>query len=114
MVLGVTIAADGATVLVDESSAGDESFMFGEILVGDFVEVRGVDDGSPSVRALSIRRDDATAGADDVRLEGPVTALDTAVPSIDILGQHHVLWSAELIEVGGFLTERHRLAEDVD
>ena len=89
VVLGVTIAAGGETVLVDESSVGDESFMFGEILVGDFVEVRGFDDGSPSVRALSIKRDDATAGADDVRLEGPVTALDTstALPSIDILGQ---------------------------
>lgn len=87
VVLGVTIAADGETVLVDESSVGDESFMFEEILVGDFVEVRGFDDGSPSVRAISITREDATPGVDDVRLEGPVTALDTAAPSIDILGQ---------------------------
>jgi len=87
VVLGVTFAADGETVLEDDSSVGDENFMFGEILVGDFVEIRGIDDGGATVRALSIERDDATAGADDVRLEGPVTALDTLTPTIEILGQ---------------------------
>ena len=88
VVLGVTVAADAETVLEDESSVGDENFMFGEIGVGDFVEIRGVDDGGPTVRALEIERDDATAGVDDVRLEGPVTALDTGTPpSLEILGQ---------------------------
>ena len=87
VVLGVTVVADGDTVLEDDSAVGDERFAFGEISAGDYVEIRGVDDGSPSVRALSITRDDATAGADDVRLEGPVTALETATPTLEILGQ---------------------------
>jgi len=87
VVLGVTVVADGQTVLEDKSSVDDESFMFDEILVGDFLEVRGVDDGGPSVRALSVERGDATAGADDVRLEGPVTAIDTLTPGLEILGQ---------------------------
>jgi len=87
VVLGVTFVADGDTVLEDDSSVGDENFGFAEILVGDFVEVRGVDDGGATVRALSIERDDATAGVDEVRLEGPVTALDTLTPTIEILGQ---------------------------
>jgi len=87
VVLGVTFSADGETVLEDDSSVEDENFMFGEILVGDFVEIRGVDDGEATVRALSIERDDALAGIDSVRLEGPVTALDTLTSPIEILGQ---------------------------
>ena len=88
VVLGVTVAADGETVLEDSSSVEDESFTFGEIGVGDFVEVRGIDDGGPTVRALEIERVDATAGDDDVRLAGPVTALDTGTPpALEILGQ---------------------------
>ena len=96
VVLGLTVAADGETVLRDVSSIDDESFMFGEILVGDFVEVRGIDDGGPAVRALSIERDDAAAGADDVRLEGPVTFLDPATPAIEILGLSVPLYAGTL------------------
>jgi len=87
VVLGVTIAADGDTLLEDDSEIGDESFTFEEVLVGDFVEIRGFYDGSPSVRALSITRDDANPGEDDVRLEGPVTMLDPMTPTLSILGQ---------------------------
>lgn len=86
VVLGLTVAADGETVLEDDRSDGDESFMFGEILVGDFVEIRGIDDGGPAIRALSIEREDAAAGDDDVRLEGPVTFLNTETLEIEILG----------------------------
>ena len=87
VVLGVTVAADGETVLEDNSSVEDENFRFTELLVGDFVEVQGIDDGGANVRALSIVRENATAGVDDVRLEGPVTGFDMATPTLEILGQ---------------------------
>jgi len=87
VVLGVSVAADGETVLEDNSSVEDENFRFTELLVGDFVEVQGIDDGGANVRALSIVRENATAGVDDVRLEGPVTGFDVVTPTLEILGQ---------------------------
>ena len=87
VVLGVTVVADGETVLEDNSLIEDENFRFTELMVGDFVEVQGIDDGGANVRALSIVRENATAGVDDVRLEGPVTGFDMATPTLEILGQ---------------------------
>jgi hypothetical protein len=88
-ILGVRVAADAETVIEDKSSIEDESFQLGEIRPGDWLEVRGVDDGGPNVRALSIARDDATPGEDTVELRGPVTALDPgpSPPDMSILGQ---------------------------
>ena len=88
VVLGVSVAADGETVLEDNSLVEDENFRFTELMVGDFVEVRGIDDGGANVRALSIVREDASEGDADVRLEGPVTGFDMATPpTLEILGQ---------------------------
>ena len=86
VILGVTVSADGETVLEDDSSVGDESFMFGEILPGDYLEIRAVETGPAAARALLIDRDDATPGADDVRFEGPVTDIDPVTPGLSILG----------------------------
>lgn len=86
-VLGVTVRANGRTRIEDASAAGDEDFRFDEIRAGDFLEIRGIDQGDGSARALSIRREDATPGDDDVRLDGPVTAIDPMTPSLTILGQ---------------------------
>lgn len=87
VILGVTVIADGDTVIEDGSDEDDENFMFSEIGVGDFLEVEGVSEGDATVRAISIERDDAMAGDDEVRLEGPVTMLDTVTPALSILGQ---------------------------
>ena len=82
--LGVTVRVDGDTILRDDSSAEDESFTLPEIVVGDYLEVRGVEEGG-DVRARLVRREDATPGEDDVRLQGPVTALDRPTSSLSIL-----------------------------
>lgn len=87
VVLGVTVVADGRTRLEDESELDDERLTFAALAPGQFVEIEGISTGTSSVRALSIEREDATAGSDDVRLEGPVTALDPIAPSLEILGQ---------------------------
>jgi hypothetical protein len=88
VVLGVSVAADGETVLEDNSLIEDENFRFTELMVGDFVKVQGIDDGGANVRALSIVREDASEGDADVRLEGPVTGFDMATPpTLEILGQ---------------------------
>lgn len=87
VVLGVTIVADGKTRLEDDSDLDDENLTFAELQVGQYVEIEAIATGTSTARALSIERDDATAGDDDVRLEGPVTALDPFAPSLSILGQ---------------------------
>ncbi|MFK7894775.1 MAG: DUF5666 domain-containing protein [Myxococcota bacterium] len=81
-ILGIEVAADGETELEDERD-GDESFEFGEIQVGDFLEIDGAELMGGSVRAIAIKR---TTGS-DVVLEGRVTALDEIVPSLSVLGR---------------------------
>ena len=87
VILGVTVSADGDTQLEDVSDLDDENLSFGELLVGQSLEIEAISTGTNTARALSIERVDATAGDDDVRLEGPVTALDPNAPSLSILGQ---------------------------
>lgn len=87
VILGVTIAADGDTRLEDKSDLDDENLSFSELQVGQFLQIEAISTGPSAARALSIEREDAEVGDDDVRLEGPVTALDPNVPSLSILGQ---------------------------
>lgn len=87
VVLGVTISADGDTDLEDDSDVDDENLTFAELAIGDFLEIEAVSTGISSARAISIEREDAEVGDDDVRLEGPVTAIDPDLPSLAILGQ---------------------------
>ncbi|MEZ4333725.1 MAG: DUF5666 domain-containing protein [Myxococcota bacterium] len=87
VVLGVTVVADGRTRLEDESEVDDERLTFSALAPGQFIEIEGIATGTSSVRALSIDREDATAGSDDVRLEGPVTSLDPDTPALEVLGQ---------------------------
>jgi hypothetical protein len=88
VILGVTVTADGETELRDESIAEDESFMFGEILPGDYLSIEGLATGPGQVLADSIRRDDGIDGDDDVRLRGPVTDFSGGPdPTLEILGQ---------------------------
>ncbi len=86
VILGLTVAANGDTRIEDDSSQEDESFRFEEIQPGDYLEIRGVDEGGATIRARSIERNDATAGEDDVMIQGPVTDLDPLVPRLEILG----------------------------
>ncbi len=83
-ILGVTIVADGGTKIEDDRD-GDESFTFAEIQPGDFLDIEGIQTGPSTVRALDIKR---KPDGNDVEFEGPVTALDPAVPvSLSVLGQ---------------------------
>ncbi len=82
-VLGVTISADGKTRIEDDRD-GNESFGFGDIEEGDWLEIRGLQTGLSAVLALGIERD--TPG-DDVILEGPVTFVDEIAPALRIIDQ---------------------------
>ncbi|MBK7951457.1 MAG: hypothetical protein IPK00_22505 [Deltaproteobacteria bacterium] len=87
VILGVTISADGNTRLEDKSDLDDDNLAFSELQAGQYLRIEAVSTGTNTARALKIERDDADAGDDDVRLEGPVTALDPNAPSLSILGQ---------------------------
>ncbi len=87
VILGVTVVADGNTMIRDESAVADTRFEFGDIQPGDYLEIRAVEEEtSGEVRAVLIERKDAEL---DVSLRGPVTFLDTAPapPDMSILDQ---------------------------
>lgn len=87
VILGVTVSADGQTRLEDQSDLDDENLSFSELQAGQYLEIEAVSTAPSAARAISIERQDAVIGEDDVRLEGPVTALDSNAPSLSILGQ---------------------------
>ncbi len=70
--LGVTIRVDASTQLKDDL-LGIPDFEVADMTAGDFLEVRGVEDGSGGIVATEIERAD---GPDDVRIRGSVTAID--------------------------------------
>ncbi len=82
-ILGITVAADGKTELEDERD-GDQNFTFGEIQVGDWLDIEGFEVGPARVRAKQIKRKSVE---DDIVLRGPVTALDRATAALSVLDQ---------------------------
>ena len=81
--LGILIRTDAATQFEDDL-LGNPNFGIGGMVAGDFLEVRGVEDGVGGVIATEVSRD----SADDVRLRGSVSAIDSVLPgrSVTILG----------------------------
>jgi len=82
--LGITIRADASTQFEDDL-LGVPSFGIDDLAAGDFLEVRGVADGS-GVRATEIERSD---DAEDVQVRGRVDAIDADPAggrSVTILG----------------------------
>ncbi len=81
--LGILIRIDAATEFEDDL-LGTPNFDLGDMIAGDFLEVRGVEDGAGGVIATEVSRD----SADDVRLRGSVSAIDSVLPgrSVTILG----------------------------
>lgn len=69
----LVVRVDAATRLEDDSNVGDPDLQLGELLVGDFLEVRGVDLGGGVLRATEVERDEI----DDVELRGRVESVDT-------------------------------------
>jgi hypothetical protein len=70
--LGITVRTDSTTQFEDDL-LDDPDLEIGDLVAGDFLEVRGFDDGSGNLLATEVERAD---GAEDVRLRGPVTAFD--------------------------------------
>ena len=82
-ILGVTVFADGETEIQDERD-GDENFLFGEIVIGDWLKIEGFEDGTARVRAKQIVRNSVEA---NVVLRGPVTELDRPMLTFSVLDQ---------------------------
>jgi hypothetical protein len=83
--LGVTIRVDASTQLEDDLLE-IPNFGLADMTAGDFLEVRGVEDGAGGVIATEIERED---DAEDVRLRGRVNAIDADLAggrSVSILG----------------------------
>ncbi len=78
--LGVTATVTASTALDDQSSGAVSPFGLGDLNVGDYVEVRGFDDGGTLTLTGLTREDDPGESG----LEGPVTAV--ANPDFTALG----------------------------
>ncbi len=74
VVNGITVFVDSATVVVDDD---DNPIAFGDLQVGDHVEVEAVDVGNGYYLAFLIELDDDDDGQDDEDIEvtGPIEAL---------------------------------------
>jgi hypothetical protein len=70
--LGITVRTDSTTQFEDDL-LNDPDLEIGDLAAGDFLEVRGFDDGSGNLLATEVERAD---DVDDVRLRGPVTAFN--------------------------------------
>jgi len=81
-VLGVTFAVRPETDLEDDSDAEADPFEFGDIVVGDRIEMRGFLDGA-TVVASELSREDPDS---DALLRGRVTAKNVGAAQVTILG----------------------------
>lgn len=80
---GVTWTIAASTELDDNSSANQDPLSFADLLVGDYVQVRGYRDGA-SLVAERLRRRDSDSEA---RLRGPITTHDPlSTDQIEVLG----------------------------
>lgn len=78
--LGVTATVTSSTALDDQSSGAVSPFRLADLNVGDYVEVRGFDDGG-TLTLTGLERKDDTG---DSGLEGPVSAVND--PDFTALG----------------------------
>ncbi len=81
--LGILIRTDASTQFEDDL-LGNPNFDLADLVAGDFLEVRGIEDAAGGMLATELSRD----SADDIRLRGGVTAIDSVLPgrSVTILG----------------------------
>jgi len=77
--LGIEILVVPSTIMRDELLP---PFGFDDIAAGDYLEVKGVSNGSGAVIASEVRRDEV----DDIELEGPVDEFDASTGTLTILG----------------------------
>jgi hypothetical protein len=80
VLLGVTVRTTPITRFEDQSSADVEQFDLADLRVGDYVEIRGYDDGSGLVATL-LERDDPESG---VEVQGIAT--DVVPPDFRVAG----------------------------
>ena len=87
----VSVKADGATQISDDSPLS-----FDQLMVGELVRVRGTNDGA-LVLAHNIKRKDD----DEVELEGPLSAFDPVAGTLTILGITYNVDAATQYEFDG-------------
>ena len=81
-VFGIPVSVDALTRFEDSSDADIRDFDLDDVAVGDFLEVRGVEDPDNAVLAAELRRDDAD---DEVTVQGTVDEV-TAGEALTLLG----------------------------
>jgi len=81
--LGVVVEVDASTELEDDRDE-HPNFGFEDLMVGDWVALRGFRTGAGMVTATRLERQSPET---DVELEGPVTALDRMGRTLEILDQ---------------------------
>jgi len=79
---GIPVSVDALTRFEDSSDADIRDFDLDDVAVGDFLEVRGVEDPDNAVLAAELRRDDAD---DEVTVQGTVDEV-TAGEALTLLG----------------------------
>lgn len=79
---GITIGVNSSTSFKDESDQQIQSFSLADISVGDYIEIKAFDQGQGVIAAKVERKNPE----DDLKLEGPVVAIDVVLFALDVLG----------------------------
>ena len=79
---GITIGVNSSTSFKDESDLEVQSFGLADINVGDYIEIKAFDQGQ-GITATKVERKNPE---DDLKLEGPVAAIDVVLFTLDVLG----------------------------
>lgn len=82
-IAGVVVTVTPATRLEDRTGVSGQSFRLSDIVVGDYVEARGVPGTGPALTAEVVERDEAS---DEGTIRGGASAIDDVGFTLSVLG----------------------------
>ena len=82
--LGITYEIRVGTELEDDVSGSSGPFTLNDLMIGDYVEVRGFVEGSVIVASELEREDDPAPGQNKAQLRGSLTAFDKLAETVEI------------------------------
>jgi hypothetical protein len=84
--LGITFEIRAGTELEDDVSGSSGPFTLNDLMIGDYVEVRGYVEGSVIVASELEREDDPAPGQNRAQLRGPLTNFFEPAETVEIQG----------------------------
>jgi hypothetical protein len=75
---------------IKDNQGENEDIVLGDLMVGDFVEIKAFYDGTSVINAVELERD----SMDKIRLQGPLSSFDETAQTVNMFGQEFDLSQA--------------------